>query len=47
MTNWAPGTLVEGRLEVGNRIRIKSRDWEGPGTVCETQHAGKERPVPW
>jgi hypothetical protein len=44
MTNFTPGTLVEGRLEVGNRIRFKSKDFEGPGTVCETQRVGKERP---
>lgn len=49
MTTWAKGTLVEGRVEAGAKIRFKLKSDPADanatgGVICETQHAGKEHP---
>ncbi|MDQ1584576.1 MAG: hypothetical protein QOF36_2630 [Microbacteriaceae bacterium] len=49
MTSWAKGTLVEGRVEVGTKIRFKLKSEPkdanaNGGVICETQRVGKEHP---
>jgi hypothetical protein len=41
---WTPATLLEGRVEVGNRLHLKAGSDDVRGVVCEVERRGREHP---
>jgi hypothetical protein len=44
VATWTPATLLEGRVQVGNRVRFQAGDEQVRGVVCETEQRGHEHP---